>query len=137
MSVADIKARFRATADTLAQLESVRKRGVADNVANRPHAAIVKRGSNREEMSQRAFVRAFGDKVKRYRLSARADFIGLMVLGFNQGIMVTGEADGSHRKLRIVDVLDSGHISVTKRYITLRDNESVSNLQRGLLRWVR
>ena len=45
--------------------------GGADSVKDRLHG---------EPISERAFVRAFGDKVKRVRLSNRADFVGLMIM---------------------------------------------------------
>jgi hypothetical protein len=91
---------------------------------------------NRERMSERDFIRAFGDKVKKSRLSHRADFVGLVILGNSQGFMITSD-DSGVRKLRLIDVDEKGNAHVTHRYLILKDKDSLSNLQRGLLKWVR
>lgn len=98
------------------------------------HADHVK-GVKREELSERAFVRSFGDKVKKVRYSGRSDFVGLLMVGRFQGIFVTADPSGE-RKVRLVDV-DDGKIHVTKRYLRVQSHDSISNLQRGLLKYVR
>lgn len=95
---------------------------------------------SREPMSERQFVRAFGDKAVHYRLSNRADFVGLLVAGKNCGIMITMDGAGQ-RKVRLLDILYDpmhihGQVKVTQRYLRVRDNSSVSALQKGLLKYV-
>lgn len=90
---------------------------------------------NRERMSEREFVRAFGTKVAKVRYSGRADFVGLTVLGRQQGFTIT-RGEGDARKIRLIDI-DGGVVKVTPRYLPVKSNESISNLQRGLLKWVR
>lgn len=92
--------------------------------------------SGRESMSEREFVRSFGDKVKKVRWSQRADFVGLTILGRFQGITITLDDKSGERKVRLVDV-DNGMTHVTKRYLRVKSHDSISNLQRGLLKYVR
>lgn len=115
-------------------VHAVAEEGKRKNAANRKLADDLARDKSREIMSERALVRSFGDKVKSVRYSGRADLVGLQVIGTYCGFLITKDASG--RKLRVVEVTGL-HYHVTKRYIRLRDNESVSNLQRGLLKWVR
>ena len=92
--------------------------------------------AGREEMSEREFVRSFGDKVKKVRWSQRADFVGLTILGRFQGITITLDEKSGERKVRLVDI-DGDVYHVTKRYLRVKSHNSISNLQRGLLRYVR
>lgn len=136
-TIADrIKAKARRTVEEIRELDEKLRQGRAKNAANRAQVQDHSRALNRERESERAFIRSFGDKVTRYRLSNRADFVGLLIVGKYSGLLVTGDEKGN-RKLRIIDVDKDGKIAVTKRYLRLKDNESISNLQRGLLRWVR
>lgn len=113
----------------------LQRKAMAQNSANKPLPADIVRGQkSRETMSQRAFVRSFGDKVKKVRYSDRADFVGMVLLGKQIGFMVV-EIDGV-RKLRLIDV-DGVKIHITNRFLPLKDSDSLSNLQRGLLKWVR
>ena len=95
----------------------------------------------REPLTARSFLRLFGDKAKRYRLTNRSDFVGLMVLGWSSGFVVKRDAEG-HRFIARVDVVtDSTQGGVAKfieanKVLTLSKTDSVSNLQRGLLKWV-
>lgn len=130
----DLMTKIRRNVRFIEHINELAKRGAAANAGNRKLVADDAKDKYREQLSQRAFVRAFGDKVKSVRYSDRADFVGLMVLGQYQGFWVTKDKEG--RKLRIVDV-DGMHVHLTKRIIPLRRNDSLSNLQRGLLKWVR
>lgn len=98
------------------------------------HVDRVQSGT-RESMSEREFVRSFGDKVKKVRWSQRADFVGLTILGRFQGFTVTSD-DSGVRKVRLIDI-DGTLVHVTKRYIRVKSHDSISNLQRGLLKYVR
>lgn len=89
---------------------------------------------NRERMSEREFVRAFGTKVAKVRYSNRADFVGLTVLGREQGFLIAQHGDT--RRIRLIDI-ENGVAKVTHRYLEVKANDSISNLQRGLLKWVR
>ena len=100
--------------------------GGADSVKDRLHG---------EPISERAFVRAFGDKVKRVRLSNRADFVGLMIMGNSCGFTIT-KPSAKVRRLRVLGINNDGSLKVTTRYIDLKENDSLTNLQKGLLRWV-
>ena len=100
--------------------------GGADSVKDRLHG---------EPISERAFVRAFGDKVKRVRLSNRADFVGLMIMGNRCGFTIT-KPSAKVRRLRVLGINNDGSLKVTTRYIDLKENDSLTNLQKGLLRWV-
>lgn len=90
----------------------------------------------RERMSEREFVRAFGTKPVKVRFSNRADFVGLTLLGKQQGFTITNDQHGG-RKIRLIDIDEQGVSHVTHRFLPVRSNESVSNLQKGLLKWVR
>ena len=87
-----------------------------------------------ERLNERDFVRKFGSKVKQVRYSGRIDFVGLIVCVANTGFWITKTDDGL-RKCRLMDIID-GKIRVTPRYLPLKNNESMSNLWRGLLRYV-
>lgn len=87
-----------------------------------------------ESMSEIAFVRAFGTKVKLVRWSNRLDMVGLILAGRFNGIWITRGADHK-RRVRAVDIVD-GKLSVTHRFLLLKDKDSLSNLQKGLLNWV-
>ena len=90
-------------------------------------------GISHEPMTERQFVRSFGTKVAKSRLSGRPDFVGLLVLGRNTGFWIT--RNGDERLCRLVDITD-GKLTVTKRFIRCKHFDSLSNLQRGLLRYV-
>ena len=87
-----------------------------------------------EPSTERDFVRRFGAKVASLRLSGRKDFVGLMVLGKCKGFWVTADTKGN-RYLRKLGI-SNGHINVTSTVIKLRNEDSVTNLQPGLLKWV-
>jgi hypothetical protein len=106
------------------------------NVSNRAQVSAVSTQTNRERMSEREFVRMFGDKVKKVRLSNRADYVGLTVLGKFQGFTITSDNSGV-RKLRLIDIDEEGRSHVTARFLRIKAHDSISNLQRGLLKWVR
>lgn len=89
---------------------------------------------NEEALTEQQFVRGFGTKVKAVRWSGRLDMVGLTVLGKNTGICITRGPDGK-RRVRAIDVID-GKMHVTTRYLLLKDKDSLSNLQRGLLNWI-
>lgn len=88
-----------------------------------------------EPMSERDFVRAFGTKVKSVRYSNRQDFVGLMICGANTGFWVVMDKETKLRKCRIITIM-KGRVVVTNRELKLKADDSMSNLQRGLLRWV-
>lgn len=102
----------------------------------RYHRSCSSNEPNRERMTEREFVRSFGDKVKHVRYSNRTDFVGLVVVGKFQGFIITSD-DSGVRKVRLVDIDESGKRHVTRRYLRVKSNDSVSNLQRGLLKYVR
>lgn len=87
-----------------------------------------------ESMTEQQFIRSFGTKVKGVRLSKRLDMVGLMILGKHVGIWITRGPD-HRRRVRAVDIID-GKIHITNRFLVLKDKDSLSNLQRGLLNWV-
>lgn len=87
-----------------------------------------------ESMTEPQFVRAFGTKVKIVHLSHRLDMVGLMIAGRFNGILITRGGD-KQRRVRAVDIID-GKMHVTQRFLVLKDKDSLSNLQRGLLNWV-
>lgn len=95
----------------------------------------------REPLTARSFLRLFGEKAKHYRLTNRSDFVGLMVLGRASGFVVKRD-DSGQRYIARVDVVADTTVGAPRRYVeankvlTLRKSDSVSNLQRGLLRWV-
>lgn len=89
-----------------------------------------------EALSEEQFVRSFGTKVKKVRLSKRLDMVGLLVVGRFNGIWVTRGDDGK-RRVRAVDVDADGKIHVLNRVLVLNNKDSLSNLQRGLLNWVK
>jgi hypothetical protein len=131
--------RLRALAqDGQAMLEISERGAVAKrtNVANRAQVSAVSSQVNRERMSEREFVRMFGDKIKKVRYSHRADYVGLIVLGRFQGFIITSDYSGE-RKLRLIDVDEQGKSRVTRRFLRVKQHDSISNLQRGLLKWVR
>ena len=110
--------------DTLRDVEKLKKR---HHESSGPVIA--------EPISERTFVRAFGDKAKRVRYSNRADFVGLMVMGHNCGFVIT-KPGAKVRRLRVLGVNRDGSLKVTARYLDLKSFDSLTNLQRGLLRWV-
>lgn len=118
-------------------VKKLERRGAAHRQAcDNAHRAQVAAGDeNREELSERMFVRLFGDKVAHVRYSGRADFVGLMVYGRHIGFIVTRDAK-LRRRLRIITIDEQNHVRLTPRYIVLTKQDSLSNLQRGLLRWV-
>lgn len=84
-----------------------------------------------ESMNEREFIRSFGSKAKSVRYSGRPDFVGLVVRGDRLGFMVVKHGD--HRRVRFI-MFENGKWVVTKRYIPLRNDDSLSDMQRGLLR---
>lgn len=95
---------------------------------------------SRETMSEREFVRKFGSKVVHARYSGKPDFVGLCIYGRFTGFMVVRDSQGN-RKVRLLDVLADkrnihGRVHVTPRYLRVKSHESLSLLQRGLLRYV-
>lgn len=112
--------------------EKANKENAARHVQKKP----VDSQPTRERMSEREFVRAFGTKVAKVRYSNRADFIGLTILGKQQGFTITNDQHGG-RKIRLIDIDAQGVSHVTNRFLPVKSNESVSLLQRGLLKWVR
>lgn len=105
-------------------------------IEQRYHKGSTTDNTNREGMTEREFVRSFGDKAKHVRYSNRTDFVGLVVVGKFQGFIITSDNSGG-RKLRMIDVDEKGHRHVTHRYLRLKTHDSASNLQRGLLKYVR
>lgn len=89
-----------------------------------------------EALSEEQFVRSFGTKVKKVRLSHRLDMVGLLIVGQFNGIWITRGED-SKRRVRAVDVDADGKIHVLNRVLVLNNKDSLSNLQRGLLNWVK
>lgn len=87
-----------------------------------------------ESMTETAFVRAFGTKVKIVHWSRRTDMVGLMLAGRFTGIWITRGAD-KQRRVRAVDIVD-GKMRITSRFLVLKDKDSLSRLQRGLFNWV-
>lgn len=88
-----------------------------------------------EAMSEISFVRFFGTKVKQIRWSHRLDLVGLQLLGYHNGIEIIRGADGL-RRVRAVDV-SNGTITVLDREVILKERDSLVNLRRGLLNWVK
>lgn len=123
--------------DAALEIAKLMKRG-AGNAHNNEQAQRTdnKKDPSRETMSERMFVRAFGTKAKRVRYSNRADFVGLMIMGTDIGFMVVKDVDG-RRKLRVLErnPVDDKLI-LTNRYRVLKSQDSLTNLQRGLLNWV-
>lgn len=107
-----------------------------ENAARHVQKKQIDSQPTRERLSEREFVRAFGTKVAKVRYSNRADFVGLTVLGKQQGFTITNDQHGG-RKIRLIDIDAQGVSHVTHRFLPVKSNESVSNLQRGLLKWVR
>ena len=107
------------------------------NTSLHAQVSVVSSQKNRERLSERQFVRGFGDKVKKVRYGNRADFVGLLVLGKFQGFIVTSDQRAGVRRVRHMDIDQQGHSHITRRFLELKDHESLSNLQRGLLKWVR
>lgn len=103
-----------------------------ESYENRPKKPDVKQ---REELTEREFVRRMGPSVRSYRLSNRADYVGLVVCGSNTGFIITRDDKTGERKLRLIDVLgDKKH--VTHRYILLKNKDSASLLVAGLRPYV-
>lgn len=121
----------------LAEIKKLTTRGIKNSHANvNAHRTDYKEDKSRETLSEREFVRKFGSKVKRVRYSNRADFVGLMVLGDSIGFLVVRDKSGQ-RKLRIIERSEVDHaVTLTNRYRPLKTEDSLSNLQRGLLAWV-
>lgn len=92
-------------------------------------------GLEAEELNEHQFVRKFGDKVKRVHYSKRVDMVGLLILGKTSGIWITKGDDG-FRRVRVVETDKNGVMHVTRRYVQLKDGDSLTNMQPGLLRWV-
>lgn len=95
----------------------------------------------REPLTARSFLRLFGEKAKRYRLTNRSDFVGLMILGWSSGFVVKRGDDNKRYIARVDVVTDSSNGGVARfveanKVLTLRKTDSVSNLQKGLLKWV-
>lgn len=89
---------------------------------------------DRESMTEREFVRFFGVKACAIRLSQRADFVGLLIMGKSCGFTITRDEDGV-RRLRLIEDR-GGKRHVTQRFIELKHADSASNLARGLLNYV-
>ena len=123
--------------DAALEIAKLMRRG-AGNVHNNEQAGRTdnKKDPSRETMSERMFVRAFGSKAKRVRYSNRADFVGLMIMGTNIGFIVMREKNGK-RKLRVLERDPvSDRLIITNQYRELKSEDSLTNLQRGLLNWV-
>jgi hypothetical protein len=126
----------------LAQARRVERLAAAGKVngrSNMLHSDISPNNKEpREPLSARSFIRLFGDKVKRYRLTHRPDFVGLMVLGWQSGFVVERDEKTGLRVLRRVDVTHENHNDyvITNKALRLSHRDSVCNLQRGLLKWV-
>lgn len=86
---------------------------------------------NAEPMTEREFVRKFGDKVKAVRWSGNPDFVGLSVRGDRLGFVVT--KNNGVRRVRFI-VKEDGSWHITKRYIPVHHNDSISHMWKGLLR---
>lgn len=112
------------------QLDGLRDIGILLTRNKRPGIKHM----DEESMTEQQFIRSFGTKVKGVRLSKRLDMVGLIILGQHVGIWITRGADNK-RRVRAVDVVD-GKMRVTPRFLILKDKDSLSNLQRGLLNWV-
>ena len=123
------------------QLERLGKVNGSSN-RNALHSDIAPNtNEKREPLTARSFLRLFGEKAKRYRLTNRSDFVGLMILGWSSGFVVKRD-DKGQRYIARVDVVADSSVGAMYRYVeankvlTLRTSDSVSNLQRGLLKWV-
>lgn len=92
------------------------------------------KGMRREPITEQQFVRMFGTKVKSVRYSRRLDFVGLILYGENTGIWITSDTKGI-RRCRLINIIN-GKMHVTNRYIELKHEDSLCNLQKGLLRWI-
>lgn len=96
--------------------------------------------ASREPMSERQFINAFGSKVVFFRLSNRADFVGCIVCGKNTGLMVH-RTDKGERRIRFLTVEPCkeqihGRMTVTTRYLRVRENDSISNMLPALRKYV-
>lgn len=91
------------------------------------------RREEREPSTETAFVRLFGDKVKQVEWSRRADFEGLIILGKEGGIRI--ERRNGQRIVRLLEI-KNGHLFSLDRYYRVKEQSSLSNMQRGLLRFV-
>lgn len=94
------------------------------------------RGLEVEPLTEAEFVRKFGVKVKRVRYSRRTDFVGLILYGEHNGIWIVRSAQGT-RLVRLLDLDKSGKVSVLKRFVLVRQDDSLSNMVPGLLNFVR
>lgn len=90
----------------------------------------------KETITEREFVRKFGDKVAKVRWSGRGDMVGLIVVGRTCGIWVTRCHKTGKRVVRLVDV-DGRAMTVTGRKLILRADDSLTYLWRGLLNWIK
>ena len=91
-------------------------------------------GVAKEPISEREFVRKFGSKVAHVRYSNRVDFVGLMISGHKCGVWVTATSNGTRKLRRFVIV--NGEMKVIPTVIELRNDDSVTNLFKGLLNWI-
>lgn len=135
----DYRIRVAEHAERLAKLGKVNG---SSNV-NALHSDLVgTTNEKREPLTARSFVRLFGEKAKRYRLTNRTDFVGLMILGNASGFVVKRDETSGKRYIARVDVVADARVGVQVRFVeankvlSLRSSDSVSNLQRGLLKWV-
>lgn len=87
-----------------------------------------------EPITEVLFVRRFGAKVANVRFSRRSDFVGLLVLGKHSGFCVTADSNNVRVLNKCTVSLDG--VKVTSTSIVLRSDDSVTNLQPGLLKWV-
>lgn len=108
-------------------------RDVQNLLSRHRHAQIV--DMREEASSEIAFVRFFGAKVKQVRWSHRLDLVGLMLLGYHNGIEIVRGPDGK-RRVRAVDV-SNGTVKALNRELVLKDRDSLVHLRRGLLNWVK
>ena len=128
-------------ADHAERLAKLGKINGSSNV-NALHSDITANtNEKREPLTARSFIRLFGEKAKHYRLTNRSDFVGLMVLGWASGFVVRRDDEGK-RYIARVDVVTDSRGGKLIRYVeankelSLRTCDSVSNLKRGLQRWV-
>lgn len=90
----------------------------------------------KEPISERDFVRKFGTKVKKVRWSGRGDMVGLLVVGNTSGFWITRDSKTGLRHVHILDAQDN-IITPTSRRFLLKNSDSLSHMQRGLLNFVR
>lgn len=100
--------------------------------AHKPATAV--RKEETEPESEKDFVRSFGAKVKRVRLSGRTDYIGLLVMGSSTGFLVH-RVDGKRCMTKTVAVGD--RLVHSERAIILEQRDSMAQLHKGLLNWVK